>query len=41
MGLRLGAFEALQQRGMLEFGPSAPVGWRVKLVVPLQREDPS
>lgn len=34
MGLRLAAFEALQQRGVLEFGPGAPGTWQVRLVVP-------
>jgi signal transduction histidine kinase len=38
MGLRLAAFEALQQGGMVEFGPAEPDGWRVRLVVPLHRE---
>jgi signal transduction histidine kinase len=41
MGLRLGAFEALQHGGMLEFGPAGENGWRVRLVVPLQRESVS
>jgi signal transduction histidine kinase len=36
MGLRLAAFEALQEGGCVEFGPTAPAGWRVRLVVPLQ-----
>ncbi len=44
MGLRLGAFEALQHGGMLEFGPAGTDGWRVRLVVPVpapvQRESP-
>jgi two-component sensor histidine kinase len=35
VGLRLTAFEALQQGGVLEFGPPAPGRWRVRLVVPL------
>jgi signal transduction histidine kinase len=39
MGLRLAAFEALQHGGMVEFGPTDPEGWRVRLVVPLPRED--
>ncbi|MBV9473178.1 MAG: GAF domain-containing protein [Solirubrobacterales bacterium] len=39
MGLRLAAFEALQQRGMLEFGAPESGRWRVRLVVPLKRED--
>jgi signal transduction histidine kinase len=38
MGLRLAAFEALQHRGMLEFGPAADGVWRVRLVVPLSDE---
>jgi signal transduction histidine kinase len=38
MGLRLAAFEALQQRGVLEFGPTGDDGWRVRLVVPLAQE---
>jgi nitrate/nitrite-specific signal transduction histidine kinase len=37
MGLRLAAFEALQQRGVLEFGPTGDNGWRVRLVVPLEQ----
>jgi signal transduction histidine kinase len=44
MGLRLAAFEAIQHRGFVEFGPDAssePAGWRVRLVAPveLDRED--
>lgn len=42
MGLRLAAFEALQQGGFVEFGADKsvePAGWRVRLVVPL--EDPA
>jgi signal transduction histidine kinase len=35
MGLRLAAFEALQHRGVVEFGPLASDGWRVRLVAPL------
>jgi nitrate/nitrite-specific signal transduction histidine kinase len=38
MGLRLAAFEALQQGGVLEFGPTGADGWRVRLLVPLERE---
>ncbi|HUO74139.1 MAG TPA: GAF domain-containing protein [Solirubrobacteraceae bacterium] len=38
MGLRLAAFEALQQGGVVEFGPCPNSGWRVRLVVPLQQE---
>ena len=33
MGLRLAAFEALQQGGVVEFGPTGEGGWRVRLVV--------
>jgi signal transduction histidine kinase len=35
MGLRLAAFEALQQGGTVEFGPVGEDRWRVRLVVPL------
>jgi signal transduction histidine kinase len=38
MGLRLAAFEALQHGGVVEFGASGADSWRVRLVVPLQRE---
>jgi signal transduction histidine kinase len=38
MGLRLAAFEALQQGGVVEFGPCPNAGWRVRMVVPLQQE---
>jgi signal transduction histidine kinase len=38
MGLRLAAFEALQQGGVVEFGACDADGWRVRLVVPLTRE---
>jgi signal transduction histidine kinase len=38
MGLRLAAFEALQQGGVAEFGPWGAEGWRVRLVVPLVRD---
>ena len=38
MGLRLAAFEALQQGGVVEFGPCPNEGWRVRLVVPLLQE---
>lgn len=34
VGLRLTAFEALQQGGVLEFGPPGAGRWRVRLVVP-------
>jgi glucose-6-phosphate-specific signal transduction histidine kinase len=36
MGLRLAAFEALQQGGTLESGPLDGGRWCVRLVVPLQ-----
>jgi signal transduction histidine kinase len=39
MGLRLAAFEALQQGGVVEFGASGSEGWRVRLVVALTREE--
>jgi signal transduction histidine kinase len=38
MGLRLATFEALQQGGVLEFGPGEAGWWRVRLVVPLTTE---
>jgi signal transduction histidine kinase len=38
MGLRLAAFEALQQGGVVEFGPCPGEAWRVRLVVPLELE---
>jgi signal transduction histidine kinase len=38
MGLRLAAFEAIQHRGFVEFGPDGD-GWRVRLVVPLESEE--
>ena len=38
MGLRLATFEALQQGGVVEFGPAGEAEWRVRLVVPLERE---
>ena len=41
MGLRLAVFEAIQQRGFVEFGPDEsldPPGWRVRLVVPVDAE---
>jgi signal transduction histidine kinase len=37
MGLRLAAFEALQQGGVVEFGAAGAGGWRVRLVVPLEQ----
>jgi signal transduction histidine kinase len=39
MGLRLAAFEALQQGGMVEFGPTDGASWRVRLVVPLEQAE--
>jgi nitrate/nitrite-specific signal transduction histidine kinase len=38
MGLRLAGFEALQHGGVVEFGRTEDPGWRVRLVVPLERE---
>lgn len=38
MGLRLASFEALQQGGVVEFGPFPDGGWRVRLVVSPQLE---
>ncbi len=35
MGLRLAAVEALQRGGVVEFGPTGPGEWRVRLMVPL------
>jgi signal transduction histidine kinase len=34
LGLRLAAFEALDRRGVVEFGPLGEDGWHVRLVVP-------
>lgn len=34
LGLRLMSMEAIQHRGIVEFGPTDPDGWRVRLVVP-------
>jgi signal transduction histidine kinase len=34
LGLRLMSLEAIQHRGIVEFGPTPPDGWRVRLVVP-------
>jgi signal transduction histidine kinase len=34
LGLRLMSLEALQHRGLVEFGPVSPDRWRVRLVVP-------
>ena len=36
MGLRLAQFEALQQGGVLEFGPAGRRRWRLRLVVPVE-----
>jgi signal transduction histidine kinase len=38
MGLRLAAFEALEQGGVVEFGPADGGHWRVRLTVPLELE---
>jgi signal transduction histidine kinase len=37
MGLRLAAFEALQNGGIVEFGPRESGTWQVRLVVPYDR----
>jgi signal transduction histidine kinase len=37
MGLRLAALEAIQKGGMVEFGPAGDREWRVRLVVPLEK----
>jgi signal transduction histidine kinase len=34
LGLRLMSMEAIQHRGIVEFGAAPPDGWRVRLVVP-------
>ena len=34
LGLRLMSLEAIQHRGIVEFGPVPPDRWRVRLVVP-------
>jgi signal transduction histidine kinase len=34
LGLRLMSLEAIQHRGIVEFGPVPPDGWRVRLVMP-------
>jgi signal transduction histidine kinase len=39
MGLRLAAFEALEAGGIVEFGPAGEGRWRVRLTVPLSREE--
>jgi signal transduction histidine kinase len=36
MGLRLAAFEALQNGGVIEFGQCADDAWRVRLLVPVE-----
>lgn len=36
MGLRLAALDALARGGVVEFGPSTPGHWRVRLLVPLE-----
>jgi signal transduction histidine kinase len=38
MGLRLAAFEALEQGGVVEFGPAGGGQWRVRLTVPFELE---
>jgi signal transduction histidine kinase len=37
MGLRLAAVDAMQAGGVLEFGPSGPDRWQLRLVVPCER----
>jgi len=39
MGLRLAAFEALQQGGFVEFGEREPGVWKVRLVVPVTADE--
>jgi signal transduction histidine kinase len=39
MGLKLGALEALQLGGIVEFGEREPGTWRVRLAVPVDRGD--
>jgi signal transduction histidine kinase len=39
MGLRLTAFEALQQAGVVEFGAAGAGSWRVRLVVPVDQRE--
>lgn len=36
MGLRLAAFDAIQNGGVLEFGPDGASGWRVRLYLPVE-----
>jgi signal transduction histidine kinase len=38
MGLRLAAFEAREQGGVVEYGPAGGGQWRVRLTVPLELE---
>jgi signal transduction histidine kinase len=40
MGLRLAALEAIQNGGMVEFGPVGEDEWRVRLVLPLEAVEP-
>jgi signal transduction histidine kinase len=40
MGLRLAALEAIQNGGMVEFGPVGRDEWRVRLVLPLEAVQP-
>jgi signal transduction histidine kinase len=40
MGLRLAAFEALEQGGVVEFGPAGEHHWRVRLTAPVEVEGP-
>ena len=39
MGLRLAAFEALQQGGFVEFGERENGIWKVRLVVPVAADE--
>ena len=39
MGLRLAAFEALEQGGVVDFGPAGDDRWRVRLTVPVETVD--
>jgi signal transduction histidine kinase len=36
MGLRLAALEALNEGGLVEFGPEAPGRWRLRLIMPVE-----
>ena len=38
LGLRLVAFEALDRRGVVEFGPLDDGGWHVRLVAPRESD---